>query len=83
MDGSTLSLIVIPIVVMISLATWLVLVTYAASHPEWKHGPAAPQGARTTPAPRAQIPRPRTETPRPVRQPAGIKPLAAGGHGGH
>ncbi len=81
MDGSSLSLILIPVVVVISLAVWLVLVAYAASHPTWKHGPASPQGARTTPPPDASIPLSRTEIPRPVRQPAGTKPLAAA-HGG-
>ena len=76
MDGSSLSLILIPIVVVISLATWLILVAYAARHPGWKHGLAAPQGARTAPPPDAQIPLPRTQIPRFVRQPAGTKPLA-------
>ena len=32
MDGSSASLIVIPIVVIASLAAWLILVAYAASH---------------------------------------------------
>jgi hypothetical protein len=41
MDGSTLSLILIPIVVVIGLATWLILVAYAVGHPTWKHGPAS------------------------------------------
>jgi hypothetical protein len=82
MDGSSLSLILIPVVVVISLATWLILVAYAASHPTWRHGPASPQGARKTPAPNAQIPLPRTQIPRPVRQSAGTKPLAAAGHAG-
>ena len=42
MDGSTASLIAIPIVVTLSLAAWLILVAYAAAHPRWKHGaPAA------------------------------------------
>jgi hypothetical protein len=35
MDGSSLSLIMIPIVVSISLAAWLVVVYYADSHPRW------------------------------------------------
>jgi hypothetical protein len=82
MDGSSLSLILIPIVVAISLAAWLVMVAYAARHPEWKHGPAAPQGPRTAPAPNAQIPLPRTQIPRPVRQPSATTPLAAAGHAG-
>jgi hypothetical protein len=41
MDGSTASLIAIPIVVTLSLAVWLVAVAYAAAHPQWKHGTAA------------------------------------------
>jgi len=41
MDGSSASLIAIPIVVVVVLAAWLILVAYAASHPRWKHGPAA------------------------------------------
>jgi hypothetical protein len=82
MDGSSLSLILIPIVVAISLAAWLVMVAHAARHPEWKHGPAAPQGARTAPAPSGQIPLPHTKIPRPMRQPAATTPLAAAGHAG-
>ena len=46
MDGSTASLIAIPIVVTLALAAWLLLVAYAAAHPQWKHGTAA---ARRTP----------------------------------
>jgi Mg-chelatase subunit ChlI len=52
MDGSTASVIVIPIVIVISLAAWLIVVAWAASHAEWrgrnqasaqgKPGPAAP-----------------------------------------
>lgn len=41
MDGSTASLIAIPIVVTLSLAAWLLAVAYAAAHPQWKHGTAA------------------------------------------
>ena len=41
MDGSTASLIAIPIVVTLSLAVWLILVAYAAAHPQWKHGAPA------------------------------------------
>jgi hypothetical protein len=82
MDRSSLSLILIPIVVVISLAAWLILVAYAATHPSWKHGPASPQGARTAPFPGAQVPLPRTEVQRPVPQPTGTKPLAAAGHAG-
>ena len=61
MDGSSLSLIIIPVVVVISLAAWLILVAHAASHPQWKGGPAH----RGMPGrPRFQIggvPLPRTE----------------------
>jgi len=64
MDGSTASLIAIPIVVTLALAAWLILVAYAASHPQWKHGaPAAGQG---NPAPAGgQLP---TAEPRPAAQ---------------
>lgn len=41
MDGSTASLIAIPIVVTLSLAAWLLAVAYAAAHPRWKHGTAS------------------------------------------
>jgi hypothetical protein len=52
MDGSTASLIAIPIVVTLALAAWLLVVTYAAAHPRWKHGPAAGESspADLTPA---------------------------------
>jgi hypothetical protein len=50
MDGSTASLIAIPIVVTLSLAAWLLLVAYAASHPQWKHGPAMKHGPTVTSA---------------------------------
>ena len=43
MDGDSLDLIIIPIVVMISLAAWLIAVAYAATHPQWKND--APAGA--------------------------------------
>ena len=70
MDGSSLSLIIIPVVVVISLAARLIAAAYAAAHPEWKHGPASPHDASTTPLPGVGVPLPRTEIPRPVRQPA-------------
>ncbi len=41
MDGSTASLIAIPIVVTLSLGVWLLAVAYAAAHPQWKHGATA------------------------------------------
>jgi prepilin-type processing-associated H-X9-DG protein len=41
MDGSTASLIAIPIVATLALAAWLLLVAYAATHLQWKHGTAA------------------------------------------
>jgi hypothetical protein len=50
MDGSSLSLIVIPIVVVISLAAWLSQVAYAASHPQWKHQQPASGPAPAAPA---------------------------------
>jgi hypothetical protein len=45
MDGSGSALIAIPVVVTISLVVWLVAVYYAASHPRWRHGPAARSAA--------------------------------------
>ena len=77
MDGSTLSLILIPITTAASLAIWLILVAYAASHPTWKHGPASPQRARTTLSLEAQTPLARLRTPRPRRDLSGTKPLPA------
>jgi hypothetical protein len=44
MTGSSLAPIVIPIVVMFSLAAWIVMVFYAASHPQWRdRSTAVPQ----------------------------------------
>jgi hypothetical protein len=50
MDGSSASLIVIPIMVTLALAAWLILVAYAAAHPQWKHGPWAAGQGNPTPA---------------------------------
>ena len=80
MDGSSIDLIIIPVVVVISLAAWLIVVFYAVTHPEWKHGPASPQDASTTPLPGVGGPLPTTEIPRPVRQPAETKPMVTAGH---
>jgi len=95
MDGSTLSLILIPITATASLATWLILVAYAASHPTWKHGQAAPQDARTTLPLDARIPLPRHPDPAsapPSARTHGLnvlcsltgmtaRPIGGGGHG--
>jgi hypothetical protein len=83
MDGSSLSLIIIPVVVVISLAAWLILVAYAASHPEWKHGPASPHDARTATLPGSGVPHPSINIPRPVRQLAGTRPMVTAGHVRH
>src|SRR5580658_4847104 len=40
MDGSGLSLIVVPIVAVICLAALLIMVFYAESHPQWDRAPA-------------------------------------------
>ena len=40
MTGSALAPIVIPIVVTISLAIWLIMVYHAAGHPQWGSRPA-------------------------------------------
>jgi hypothetical protein len=45
MTGSSLAPIIIPIVVSISLAAWLIMVYYAASHPGWKNARPAPAEA--------------------------------------
>ena len=50
MTGSTAAVILIPIVVTISLAAWLILVFYADSHPEWRN---ASSPARSNPGPTA------------------------------
>ena len=50
MDGSTASLIAIPIVATLVLAAWLLLVAYAATHPQWKHGTAAAGPENPAPA---------------------------------
>ena len=50
MDGSTASLIAIAIVATLALAAWLLLVAYAAVHPQWKHGTAAAGPANPAPA---------------------------------
>jgi hypothetical protein len=55
MDGSSIDLI-ITVVVVISLAAWLIGVFYAVNHPAWKHGPAAPRQARPTALPGAAVP---------------------------
>ena len=79
MDGSSLSLILIPVVVVISLAAWLIMVAYTANHPAWKHGPASTQDAPATTLPGDGISRPRAEIPRPARQPAGARPMVTAG----
>ncbi len=47
MTGSSLAPIVIPIVVVISLAAWLFMVYYADSHPHWRGQATAPKQTRT------------------------------------
>ena len=70
MNGSSIDLIIIPVVVVISLAAWLLAVAHAATHLEWKHGQASREDSPMTPLPGVGVPCPRTEIPRPVRQPA-------------
>jgi hypothetical protein len=83
MDGSSIDLIIIPVVAVISLAAWLLAVAYAATHPEWKHGPTSREDSPMTPLPGVSVPFPRTEIPRPVRQPAETKLMVTAGHAGH
>lgn len=46
MTGSTLGLIIIPIVAVTALAAWLMLVFYADAHPAWRR--QAPSGLGRT-----------------------------------
>jgi hypothetical protein len=64
MDGSSASLIAIPIVTSLVLAVWLIVVYYAAAHPQWKHGTPAAGHGNPTPAD-GQL---RTAEPRPAAQ---------------
>jgi hypothetical protein len=50
MDGSGLSLIVVPIVAVISLAAWLIMVFYADSHPQWGRAPGRGSSGHAAPA---------------------------------
>ncbi len=50
MDGSSLSLIVIPIVVAISLGVWVAMVLYADSHPQWGRHSLVPGRQSSGPA---------------------------------
>ena len=71
MTGSALAPIVIPIVVTIGLAIWLIMVYHAAGHPQWgsrpARGHAGPQPA--APAERRQPDPSRTTTPRGLMAP--------------
>ena len=42
MDGSIASLVIIPLVVMVSLAVWLSAVYHANSHPRWQASQPVP-----------------------------------------
>ena len=50
MDGSGLSLIVVPVVAVICLAAWLIMVFYADSHPRWDRAPGHRNPGRAAPA---------------------------------
>jgi hypothetical protein len=60
MTGSSLAPVIIPIVVSISLAAWLIIVYYADSHPEWKS--ARPVPGEMHAAPREVHPAPGPQT---------------------
>jgi hypothetical protein len=89
MDGSGLSLIVVPVVAVICLAAWLIMVFYAASHPQWgrARGAGAPAasrqptgawmrpGRRIRPGQNATVPQPRSAR-EPVAAPK-ARPAAA------
>jgi hypothetical protein len=61
MDGSGLSLILIPIVVSISLAAWLILVYYADAHPSGTKG--SPLAGTKVPARLERLRRPDQRQP--------------------
>ena len=50
MDGSGLSLIVVPVVAVICLAAWLIMVFYADSHPQWGRATGRRSSGRAAPA---------------------------------
>jgi len=52
MDGSGLSLIVVPVVAVICLAAWLIMVFYADSHPQWGRATGRKSSGRAAPADR-------------------------------
>jgi hypothetical protein len=62
MGGSSLSLIVIPIVVMAVLAAWLIIVYYADSHPFWRDRPAHPHAHLHAHSPARTLARPPADT---------------------
>lgn len=64
MSGSTPALIAIPIVVTILLAAWLIMVFYAASHPQWRGRGSAPARSNSAPAARGDLRR----NPKPGRR---------------
>jgi hypothetical protein len=70
MTGSSLAPVIIPIVVSISLAAWLIMVYYAASHPGWKS--ARPSSAAASQALAEVSPAPGHETAGPAVAPAGL-----------
>jgi hypothetical protein len=79
MTGSSLAPVIIPIVVSISLAAWLIMVYYAASHPEWKSAPAS---AAASPVSAAASPSPGQQTAGPAGAPAEL-PGAGSDQPGH
>ena len=50
MDGSGLSLIVVPVVAVTCLAAWLIMVFYADSHPQWGRATGRKSSGRAAPA---------------------------------
>ena len=50
MDGSGLSLIVVPVVAVICLAAWLIMVFYADSHPQWRRAAGRRSSGHAAPA---------------------------------
>jgi hypothetical protein len=72
MDGSPIDLIIIPIVVVLSLAGWLVAVYWADSHPRWggSHRPEQADASAAAPSLPAVTVAPRL--PRPGGRPASV-----------
>ena len=73
MSGSTLAAVIIPLVVMPSLAAWLIMVFHAARHPLWGNSQASRPATPEPAAPRTAVPAARPQAvpgPAPARRAA-------------